>query len=42
MLSSDPAAIADQAREHAERFGIDEVVVPAEFVREVAPAIPLV
>jgi alkanesulfonate monooxygenase SsuD/methylene tetrahydromethanopterin reductase-like flavin-dependent oxidoreductase (luciferase family) len=42
MLPGDPVAIADQAREHAERFGIDEVVVPAEFVREVAPAIPLV
>ncbi len=42
MLPSDPAAIADQAREHAERLGIDEVVIPSEFVREVAPAIPLV
>ena len=42
MLPGDPAAIADQAREHAERFGVDEVVVPSDFAREVAPAIALV
>jgi len=42
MLPGDPAAIADRAREHAERFGVDEVVVPSDFVREVAPAIAMV
>jgi alkanesulfonate monooxygenase SsuD/methylene tetrahydromethanopterin reductase-like flavin-dependent oxidoreductase (luciferase family) len=42
MLSGDPAAIAEQARENAETLGVDEVVVPSEFVREVAPAIALI
>jgi alkanesulfonate monooxygenase SsuD/methylene tetrahydromethanopterin reductase-like flavin-dependent oxidoreductase (luciferase family) len=42
MLPGDPRAIADQAREHAERLGVDEVVVPADFAREVAPAVALV
>ena len=42
MLPGDPAAIAEQAREHAETLGVDEVVVPSEFMREVAPAIALV
>jgi alkanesulfonate monooxygenase SsuD/methylene tetrahydromethanopterin reductase-like flavin-dependent oxidoreductase (luciferase family) len=41
MLPADPAAIADQAREHAETLGVDEIVVPSDFVREVAPAIAL-
>jgi hypothetical protein len=41
MLPADPAAIADQAREHAEKLGVDEIVVPSDFVREVAPAIAL-
>jgi alkanesulfonate monooxygenase SsuD/methylene tetrahydromethanopterin reductase-like flavin-dependent oxidoreductase (luciferase family) len=42
MLPGDPVAIAEQAREHAETLGVDEVVVPADFMREVAPAIALV
>lgn len=42
MLPEDPAAIADRAREHAETLGVDEIVVPSDFVREVAPAIGLV
>jgi alkanesulfonate monooxygenase SsuD/methylene tetrahydromethanopterin reductase-like flavin-dependent oxidoreductase (luciferase family) len=42
MLPGDPSAIADQARERAETMGVDEVVLPADFVREVAPAIALV
>ena len=42
MLPSDPAAIAEQAREQAETLGVDEIVVPSDFVREVAPAIALV
>jgi alkanesulfonate monooxygenase SsuD/methylene tetrahydromethanopterin reductase-like flavin-dependent oxidoreductase (luciferase family) len=42
MLPSDPAAIAEQAREQAETLGVDEIVVPSEFIREVAPAIGLV
>jgi alkanesulfonate monooxygenase SsuD/methylene tetrahydromethanopterin reductase-like flavin-dependent oxidoreductase (luciferase family) len=42
MLPGDPRAIADQAREHADRLGVDEVVVPVEFAREVAPALALV
>ncbi|MEP6648334.1 MAG: LLM class flavin-dependent oxidoreductase [Lapillicoccus sp.] len=42
MLPTDPAAIADQLRQHADTFGVDEVVIPSDFVREVAPAIALV
>ncbi len=42
MLPSDPAAIAAQVREHAETLGVDELVVPSDFAREVAPAIALV
>jgi alkanesulfonate monooxygenase SsuD/methylene tetrahydromethanopterin reductase-like flavin-dependent oxidoreductase (luciferase family) len=41
MLPAEPAAIAEQALERAEAFGVDEVVVPSEFVHEVAPAIAL-
>ena len=41
LLPAEPAAIAEQALEHAEAFGVDEVVVPSEFVHEVAPAIAL-
>lgn len=42
MLPSDPAAIAAQARQHAETLGVDEIIVPSDFAREVAPAIALV
>jgi len=41
MLPAEPAAIAEQALELAEAFGIDEIVVPTDFVHEVAPAIGL-
>lgn len=41
MLPSDPNAIAEQARSHEETLGVDEVVIPADFAREVAAAIPL-
>ena len=41
MLPAEPAAMAEQALEHAEAYGIDEIVVSAEFVHEVAPAIAL-
>jgi alkanesulfonate monooxygenase SsuD/methylene tetrahydromethanopterin reductase-like flavin-dependent oxidoreductase (luciferase family) len=41
MLPGDPAATADRLREYAERLRVDEVVVPSDFVREVAPAIGL-
>jgi alkanesulfonate monooxygenase SsuD/methylene tetrahydromethanopterin reductase-like flavin-dependent oxidoreductase (luciferase family) len=42
MLPEDPEAIAAQARERAQSLGLDEVVIPSEFVRQVAPAITLV
>ena len=42
MLPDDPVAIAEQAGQHAEALGVDEVVVPADFAREVGPAIGLV
>jgi alkanesulfonate monooxygenase SsuD/methylene tetrahydromethanopterin reductase-like flavin-dependent oxidoreductase (luciferase family) len=42
MLPADPAEIADQARERAESLGVDEIVVPSDFLRDVAPAIALV
>ena len=41
MLPGEPAAIAEQALEHAEALGVDEIVVPTDFVHDVAPAIAL-
>jgi alkanesulfonate monooxygenase SsuD/methylene tetrahydromethanopterin reductase-like flavin-dependent oxidoreductase (luciferase family) len=42
MLPAEPTALAEQVLEHAEAFGVDEIVVPSDFVHEVAPAIGLV
>ena len=42
MLPGDPAAIAEQVRSHADSLGLDELVIPVDFAREVAPAIALV
>jgi alkanesulfonate monooxygenase SsuD/methylene tetrahydromethanopterin reductase-like flavin-dependent oxidoreductase (luciferase family) len=42
MLPDDPTALAEQAQEHAERFGVDEIVIPSDFAEAVAPAIALV
>jgi alkanesulfonate monooxygenase SsuD/methylene tetrahydromethanopterin reductase-like flavin-dependent oxidoreductase (luciferase family) len=42
MLPAEPAALAARALELAEAFGIDEIVIPADFVHDVAPALALV
>jgi alkanesulfonate monooxygenase SsuD/methylene tetrahydromethanopterin reductase-like flavin-dependent oxidoreductase (luciferase family) len=42
QLPAEPAAIAELALEFAETLGLDEIVVPGDFVHEVAPAIRLV